>query len=569
MKNNFKNIYSSIFALALLLPFSCVNEDDLNVSEFNVISEENLDPEALVIAAYSGLDYRFNTGEFRDLWPFDHAPSNWGTSDIRSGDAYKGGGGTGDNPGGGMHQLETHDVFPSSENVYNLWRSIHFGLKRVDAAIRLVKDLDQGSFSNRDIRLGELYTLRAHFYFECMKNFGSIVWYTEDTPLADISTISNTFDTDFIWDKIETDLRTAIDLLPDTQEDLGRVNGIVAKSYLAKAHLFQEEWGDVITYTNDILSSQYGLVDDIERLYSEPGYGNMENIFAIQFSINDGSQFGNLNFGDLLNSPDSPGDDVNHPYLNGDDFHKPSQNLANAFKVDANGLPLFTSFNNENVDNDDILDPRIDHVIGRPGITWKDWTPQPQQDNWSRDIGTYGLFVRKKNMIYPTSDGVASNPNGFPWAQGNLDFPLIKYSDALLWRAEAQIELGQVEDGVNLINQIRERAINSARVKDFNNPSQDAANYDIGLYPMGLSQPQAREALRFERRLELANEGHRFYDLVRWGIATQYVNDYLSIEQSRRGYLAGASLQEHEQYLPIPQIEIDASGGVYVQRSGY
>lgn len=569
MKTTLKNIYTSIFALALLLPFSCVNEDDLDVTEFNVISEENLDPEALVIAAYSGLDYRYNTGETRDLWPFDHAPSNWGTSDIRSGDAYKGGGGTGDNPGGGMHQLETHDVFPSSENCYNLWRSIHFGLKRVDAALRLVKSLENSSFSNRDVRLGELYTLRAHFYFEAMKNFGSIVWYTEDTPLAELGTIPNTFDTDFIWDKIETDLRTAIDLLPNTQEDLGRVNSIVAKSYLAKAHLFQEEWSDVITYTNDIISSEYGLVDDIERLYSEPGYGNMENIFAIQFSINDGSQYGNLNFGDLLNSPDSPGDDPNHPYLNGDDFHKPSQNLANAYKVDANGLPLFNSFNTDNVDENDLLDPRIDHVIGRPGITWKDWTPQPQQVNWTRDIGTYGVFVRKKNMIYPTSDGVASNPNGFPWALGNLDFPIIKYSDALLWRAEALIELGQVEGGIALINEIRERALNSSRVKDFNNPNQDAANYDIGLYPMGLSQVQAREALRFERRLELANEGHRFYDLVRWGIAIQYINDYLSIEQSRRGYLAGASLQEHEQYLPIPQIEIDASGGVYIQRPGY
>ncbi len=564
------NKYSIIIsAIIVFLVVGCVKEDDLNVTEFNTISEENLDPEALVMAAYSALDYRFNTGDFRDLWPFDHAPSNWATSDIRSGDAYKGGGGTGDNPGGGMHQLEIHDLFPASENVYNLWRSLHFGLKRVDAAIRAIADLDSSSFPNKDVRLGELYTLRAHFYFESMKNFGSIVWYDENTPLIDLRLIPNTFDESFIWEKIEGDLTTAIGLLPDTQSDLGRVNGIVAKAFLAKAHLFQEEWSDVITLTNDILASQYGLVNDIERLYSEPGYGNMENIFAIQFSINDGSQFGNLNFGDLLNSPDSPSDDPNHPYLNGDDFHKPSQNLANAYKVDSNGLPLLNSFNNENLDSDDLVDPRLDHVIGRPGITWKDWTAQPQQENWSRDNGTYGFFVRKKNMIYPSSDGVASNPNGFPWAQGNLDFPIIKYSDAILWRAEALIQTGMVEDGVSLINEIRLRAKNSPVVMDFNNPSQPAANYLINPYPMGLSQQEAIEALRFERRLELANEGHRFYDLVRWGIAQEYVNDYVSFEQSRRQYLTGASLQAHEQYLPIPQIEIDASGGVYTQRIGY
>ncbi|APG61452.1 hypothetical protein LPB144_09780 [Christiangramia salexigens] len=542
----------------------------MDVTEYNTISEDNLEPEQLVIAAYSALDYRYNTGEFRDLWPFDHAPSNWPTSDIRSGDAYKGGGGTGDNPGGGMHQLETHNLFPSSDNVYNLWRSIYFGLKRVDTGIRFLVNLEDGEFENRDVRLGELYTLRAHFYFEAMKNFGSIVWYDENTPVTDLTNIPNTFDEAFIWEKIEGDLNRAIGLLPATQPDLGRVNEMVARSYLAKAHLFQEDWQKVINQTNIVINSgQYRLVEDIERLYSEPGYGNPENIFAIQFSINDGSQYGNLNFGDLLNSPDSPSDNPNHPYLNGDDFHKPSQNLANAYKVGEDGLPLFNSYNSLNVDQEDLVDPRLDHVIGRPGITWKDWEPMAQQENWSRDSGTYGLYVRKKNMIYPTSDGMASNPNGFPWALGNLDFPLIKYSDLLLWKAEASIELGEVATGIELINQIRLRAKNSPYVKDFENPSEDAANYLIEPYSTSMSQEMAIQALRFERRLELANEGHRFFDLVRWGIADAYISEYVASEQARRPYLTGASLEPHEYYLPIPQVEIDASGGTYTQRSGY
>lgn len=570
MKSKFQKSIFILPFLGLLMIAGCVAEDDLHLQEFNTISEENLEPEALVIAAYSALDYRFNTGEFRDLWPFDHAPSNWATSDIRSGDAYKGGGGTGDNPGGGMHQLETHNLFPSSENVYNLWRSIYFGIKRVDTALRFLTNLEDGTFENRDVRIGELYVLRAHFYFEAMKNFGSIVWYDEDTPLTELKAISNTFDENFIWEKIEGDLTRAIELLPPSQTDLGRANAMVAHAYLAKAHLFQEEWQQVVQHTNMVINSgQYRLVEDIERLYSEPGYGNPENIFAIQFSINDGSQYGNVNFGDLLNSPDSPSDDPNHPYLNGDDFHKPSQNLANAFKVDNEGLPMFNSFNAQNLAEGDMVDPRLDHTIGRPGITWKDWTAMPQQENWSRDPGTYGFLVRKKNVIYPTSDGMASNPNGFPWALGNLDFPLIKYSDLLLWKAEALIETGDVPGGMDLINQIRQRAKNTPYVKDFNDPSQDAANYHIELYPTTLSQDRAIEALRFERRLELANEGHRFYDLVRWGIANTYINEYVTQEQSRRPYLSGASVEPHQYYLPIPQIEIDASGGIYTQRTGY
>lgn len=564
---NIKLLLIIVFTLNLT---SCVKETDLILDDPNSLSQGDVDAEGLVIAAYSALDYRYNTGDFRDLWPFDHAPSNWATSDIRSGDAYKGGGGTGDNPGGGMHQLETHNLFPSSENAYNLWRSIYFGVKRVDTAIRFINQLSEDQFPSRSVRLGELYTLRAHFYFESMKNFGSIVWYDESTPISELNKIPNTFDEVFIWEKIENDLEKAISLLPVSQEDLGRVNKYVAHAYKAKAHLFQEEWNDVISNVNEVISSgQYNLVGDLERLYSEPGYGNTENVFAIQFSLNDGSQFGNLNFGDLLNSPDSPGDDVNHPYLNGDDFHKPSQNLANAFKVGDDGLPLFDSFNDENLKSSDRVDPRLDHTIGRPGITWKDWSPQPQQITWSRDIGTYGLFVRKKNIIYPSSDGLASNPTGFPWAQGNLDFPLIKYSDVLLWKAEALIEQGSSSEGIEIINQIRLRAKNSPYVKDFNDSSQYAANYQIEVYPNSITQGEAIKALRYERRLELANEGHRFYDLVRWGIALDYINDYLQTESSRRSYYAGASLEPHELYLPIPQVEIDASGGVYKQRPGY
>lgn len=567
MKRNKK--FLTILMLATLVT-ACVKEEDLEVSPNNVISEETVEIEQLVIAAYSALDYRYNTGDFRDFWPFDHAPSNWATSDIRSGDSYKGGGGTGDNPGGGMHQLELHDIFPSSENVYNLWRSINFGLNRINLAIRTIVN-DESGFANADVRLGELKVLRAHFYFEAMKNFGSAVLYDETTPIGEINTIPNTFDANQIWSFIEADLNDAIALLPDAQTDLARANKMVAHAYLAKAHLFQQEWAEVITNTDILINSgQYQLVDDIERLYSEPGYGNSENIFAIQYSINDGTEFGNLDFGDLLNSPTGApnGSDETHPYTGGDDFHKPSQNLVNAFKVGADGLPLFTSFNASDLAPGDLVDPRLDHAVGRPGITYKDWTIEAQQENWSRDVPTYGLYVRKKNIIYPSSD--LRSTEGFPWAKGALDFPLIKFSDILLWKAEASIETGNIEQARLIINQIRDRAKNTPYVRSFDNPAQDAANYLIEPYPSaGWSASIAVEALRYERRIELANEGHRFYDLVRWGIADTYLNTYISEERGKRPYLVGANFSSPEEFLPIPQIEIDASGGIYQQRAGY
>ena len=561
-----KKLLQIIF-VALVIT-SC-QEDFLDVAPENVVSEDNLDPEQLVVSAYSSLDYRFNTGEFRDNWPFDHAPSNWGFSDIRSGDAYKGGGGVGDNPGGGMHALEIHQVFPSHENGYNLWRALYFAIFRVNSTITVINNT--ADFSNKELRIAELRVLRAHFYFEMMKNFGSFAWIDENTPVDQVASIENSFDPGFLWGKIEEDLNAAIAVFPETQEDMGRANKLVAYAYLAKAKLFQGKWSEVITNADKVIAGPYRLVDDLEKLYSSPGYGNPENVFAIQYSVNDGSEYGNVNFGDVLNTPDSPADDSNHPYLNGDDFHKPTQNIVNAFKVDSDGLPLLDSYNNSDLAFNDTttpVDPRLDHSIGRPGITWKQWKKMPMQINWNRDVPTYGYFVTKKNQIDPYSDLRSSG--GFPWAKGALDFPIIKLSDVMLWKAEAAIELNDVAVGIAIINQIRTRAKNSPKVYDFNNPAVDAANYSIGLYSADVTQDFARKALRMERRLELHNEGHHFYDLVRWGIAANWLNDYMFKESAKRSYYAGASFTAgRDEYLPIPQIEIDASGGVYKQRTGY
>jgi len=564
-----KNLSSIPAILLSLFLLAGCSKDFLDVQPENVISEENLDIEQLVVNAYGALDYRYNTGEFRDHWPFDHAPSNWAFSDIRSGDAYKGGGGVGDNPGGGMHALEIHQVFPSSENVYNLWRALYFAIFRVNNAIRSLNAAT--GFDKKELRIAELRVLRAHFYFELMKNFGTFAYVSDQTPVDQMAQVPNSFDQAFLWGKIEEDLLASIPILPETQPELGRVNKLVAYAYLAKAKLFQKQWSEVIAHADRVLAGPYSLAQDIERLYSIPGYGNSENVFAIQYSINDGSEYGNLNFGNLLNSPDSPADDVNHPYLNGDDFHKPSQNLVNAFKVDADGLPLLDTYNNADLAPRDVttpVDPRLDHAVGRPGIKWKSWNRMAQQDNWSRDVPTYGYYVLKKNQIDPNSDQRASG--GFPWAKGALDFPLIKISDVMLWKAEAAIELGNTAAGMSIINQIRERAKNSPYVRDFVDDTRFAANYQINLYPATVSQDYARKALRMERRLELHNEGHHFYDLVRWGIANQWINNYMAAESAKRTYYAGASFTlNRDEYLPVPQIEIDASGGVYVQRPNY
>ena len=230
-----------IAIIGLTLSVGSCQEDFFTVTPENVISENNLDLEQLVVSAYSTLDYRYNTGEFRDNWPFDHAPSNWCFSDIRSGDAYKGGGGVGDNPGGGMHGLEIQQVFASSENVYNLWRALYFSINRVNSAIIALNN--SSGFEKKDLRIAELKVLRAHFYFELMKNFGSFAYIDENTPIAEVTSVQNSFDAALLWGKIEKDLTDAIAVLPDTQPELGRVNKLVAYAFLAKSRFVPKEMG--------------------------------------------------------------------------------------------------------------------------------------------------------------------------------------------------------------------------------------------------------------------------------------------------------------------------------------
>lgn len=112
--------------------------------------------------------------------------------------------------------------------------------------------------------------------------------------------------------------------------------------------------------------------------------------------------------------------------------------------------------------------------------------------------------------------------------------------------------------------------MNSEYVKDFNDPSKDAANYKIGLYPAtGWTQDYARKALRTEMRLEKAMEGERFYDLVRWGIAKETMNNYFAAERDNRMYYQNASFETGEEYFAIPTAQYNFSGGKYTQNPGY
>ena len=559
-----KNKYWLLAGL-MLTGFAC-QKNFLDPNPQGVLAEPLLTQSAsgvdgLVNMAYSSMDTHFE-----GLWPdFLHPPSNWSFGDVRSDDAYKGGGGTGDIIE--FHQLEIGQVTANNPTIQSKWLCDYIGISNVNKAIRALNTIPDSDYPAKKVRLAEMRVLRGYFYFDLKKDYYSYPYIDETVTDENLGKIGNTLTSEQLWQKIEDDFKAAIADLPASQADKSRANKYVASAFLCKTYMFQQKWQLALDQANIVTGSgQYGLLDNFEKVYSLPEFEHgPEFIFSIAFSVNDGSPVGNLNWGDLLNAPVSPA------YTAGDGFHRPSQNLVNAFKVDANGLPLFNTFNQTNLAANDTItpvDPRLDHTVGRPGIPWKDYTAGPFVLSWARAADVYGPYAKKKNIISPNSPLRAAA--GFPWALGALDFPLIKYTDLLLWKAEALVELNQLEEARVIVNQIRQRAATAPAVQKLNGRGP-AANYRVGLYPASVwSQEYARQAVRFERRLELCLEGHRFYDLVRWGVADTVLNTYYQQEARVRPFLTGAQFTKNRnEYLPLPQSEIDRSKGVYTQNNFY
>ncbi len=563
---NFKYIIAAGMALML---GSCTK--DLDQAPKGALREEALNTpkaaEGLVVAAYAMMDNVYQSNDFAPISAIFNPASNWSYSDVRSGDAYKGGGGTGDiAPLGNM---ELGNVTADNFLIARKWRALYIGVSRCNKALKSLNSLSDAEFPLKARRIAEVRVLRAHYYFDLKRNFRTFPYIDESVPLGEEGKVPNNLTEQQLWDKIIADIQAGINIPYDGQ-DKGRINKYVAYAYLTKAYMFTKKYTEAVASANEVINSgKYNLLSNLESLYSDPLVEhNGENILAIETSVNDGGTLnGNIDWGDLLTSPSGPA------YGGGDGFHRPTQNLVNSFKVDPiTGLPLLDTYNNSDLAPTDVttpVDPRLDHAIGRPGITWKDYKGEVYSVSWARDANTYGPYSKKKNLISPNSTLRAAG--GFPWARGALNFPFIKYSDVLLWKAEALIELNQnLDEARELINQVRTRAKNSPVVKKLDGVTP-AANYVIGTYPaLGWTQDYARKALRFERRLELCLEGHRFYDLVRWNAATDFLNNYYQTEGTKRPYLAvGNFVAPKLNYLPIPQVEVDLARGGLIQDPNY
>lgn len=568
MKNK---IIVAFITSGLLIFGSC--KKALDYTPTGVLSSSDLTSpaavEGLVTAAYAAI------GNGDMIGPIY---SNWAYGSVRSDDAYKGGGGTGDV--GEVDALEHYNlVTPSMGSfVTRTWQNLFKSIGRANVALRAVNSLSETDFPNKKSRLAELRFLRAHSYFTMKLLYKNIPIFDENATSDDILKVSNTLSNEESWNKIAADFQYAIDNLPASQPEIGRANKYAAQAYQAKLRLYQAyeqnathkvvginaaRLQEVVNLTQAVISSgKYSLSKDIADNFLPETENGPESIFAIQFTINDGTTAGRLSYEDGLNYPHGA------PQYGCCGFHAASQNLVNAHTTDANGLPNFNTFNNSIADlKTATVDPRLDHTVGIDGHPYKYDNTKPFSNSWVRDPGVYGNF---HTMRYQQLASSGSYFKLGPFMGTAKNYDILRYDDILLMQAEAYIELGQQDKALPIINQIRTRAAASTgRLKKLDGTFP--SNYNVKPYPAaGWTQDYARQALRFERRLEFATEGPRFFDLVRWGIAEQTLNAYIAVEKTRRTFLATAKFTAgRDEYLPIPQSEITFTNGLYKQNPGY
>ena len=561
-----KKKYLSLLAACSFLFAGCSDFLDMNpngiLDEESVSGVEQLDK--LVISAYSMLgndhyDIPFN------LWPYGN---------VRSDDAYKGGRDESD--------IQDFHFYETSSNITanfgepdGLWYNCYIAISRANNALRSLNNVSEQDFPNKKIRIGECRFIRGHFYFLLKVLFKSIPYIDETVAIEDYGTISNiALSNDELWQKIADDFKAAYDNLPESQgTDVGRANKYSAAAYLAKTYLYKayrqdekhnvteinaEDLKQVLTFSNEVMSSDYGLEDDFAYNFLPGSYENgKESLFAIQHSTDDGTLYGRLNFSDALNVP--------MKFSGSCDFQKPSQNLVNAYKT-VNGLPEFSDYNKADYNaNTDKVDPRLYHTVALPGVPYKYDKKNIFDESWTRNKAVYGLYSSlKENVALNDPSSVLIDP----FRANTKNKIVIRYADVVLMRAEALIELDREKEALPLINEIRERAKKSTGLIDY------AENVDIALYVDNVNcnwtKPYAREALRWERRLELAMESQRFFDLVRSGIADSVINTFYKEEAPKRTYYEDAHFEKNRaEYVPIPQQQINFSKQVYKQNYGY
>lgn len=571
--------------------------------------------DGLLIGAYSLVDGVMQNGPSD---PWTSGTNNWIYGGVASDDAHKGST-PGDQPGAA--QIESYTAGGVNGYLDPKWRVMFNGIQRSNDVIRELPLVTDGSISADYAKevTAEARFLRGFYHFELAKLWRNVP-YADETVTYDNGNY-NIGNPGPIWDKIEADFTYAMANLPSTQPQIGRANKYAAEAFLAKAYMFDHKYAlakplltDLVTNGVNSSGVKYAL-EPFPNNFNPSTRNGPEGVFVVQTSVGDNALGYNGNGGDVLNFPSGgPATCCG--------FYQPSFSFVNAFKVDDNGLPLFNTYNNADLKNDqgvseaDVtyfpdqttpIDPRLDYTVGRRGIPYLDWGIHPGKA-WARDQEDGGPYSPIKNVYYKNAQTATSDTYG-GWAPNQAtanSYNAIRFADIVLWAAEVEVEVGSLAQAETYVNMVRARAANPStmvmgRLTGYGlnaknqpdatlpivNNTLPAANYKVGLYKGQFTtngQAYAREAVHFERRLELGMEGHRFFDLSRWdgiyggpsgtGYMAGVLNAYLAHENAVPKFpqtlLQGAKfIAGKNELFPIPQAQIDITHGSIKQNPGY
>ena len=570
-----KILYSVLTVLALVGTTSCSDFLDDQKPQGVLDSDMVKDPsnvDNLVISAYAVFTTAEDVNSSFSMWNFD----------VRSDDAYKGGNGTSD--GDVFHQLEIEQgVLTTNWNINDMWVRLYNCISRVNSAISVL-EATSDSYQLKAQRLGEMKFLRAYAHFLLKRLYKNISFIMDaNLKQEDYNTLSNTeFNNDEGWQQIINDVEYAYSVLPVKQTDKGRPSKAAAAAFLTKAYLYKayrqddpssnqvtsinrEDLLKVIEYSNPDIYSAGGFdleADFHNNFRPETQYENgVESIWAMQYSINDGTKNGNLNWSYGLIVPNIPG-----VTDGGCDFYKPSQNLVNAYRTDADGHPFIDTFNNKDYDLTQDADPRLFLTVGLTGLPYE-FNSKYMMDassTWSRSNGLYGYYVTLKQNVDPDCGYMVKGS----WWGTPMNRIVFRYADVLLERAEAYAQLNETGEAIKLVNKIRLRAKQSTGMIA-NYPSDYGVKFNISTYNGSYSQEDALKIVKMERRLEMGMESERFFDLVRWGEAEKVLNKYFAEETNNCSIYGEAHFTANKnEYLPIPFSQVAASDGHYTQNIG-
>lgn len=567
-------IIISIFLAAFIILGSC-KESFFDIKPKGSLGEDVLATEKgidkLLIGAYSLID------GISAQFGWEAASSNWVYGDIRGMIGNKGTD-AGDQPD--INPLQTFSETSTNPYLNVKWRSDYEAINRCNSVINVTnKALENGTITQEqaDLFIKQARALRGWYHFEAWRLWGGKVPYIDEN--TDPTEASNDGD---ISDMILADLEAGA-TLPNNMGDVGRFNGTVCNVLLAKAKMqMKHDYAGALANLNTAkngtkpngepigLATTYGEIFDIENR------NGIESVYTVQYSVNDGSGGYNGGWGEVLNFPykggASPGGCCG--------FFQATQEYVNSFRTTADGLPMLDhSYNNDPVKNDQgltpddpftpdqgNLDPRLDWSVGRRGIPYWDWGPHTGSD-WIRDQSYAGPYSPKKQVYAKSQEGVYTEVGNWTSGWTANGYRMIRFADVLLLIAECQIETGDLSGALANINAVRARASNPDGFVKFDDGTP-AANYVIGEYASFPDADFARKALRMERKLELGMEGHRYFDLNRWGITVAELNRVLEYEKTMpwgSAMYGNATVGPEDVSFPIPQRQIDLSNGVLVQ----